>query len=205
MFNYKNVVFDMGNVLVNYDPDLVTKQYTDDPDLIREVHNVLFCSQEWLKLDAGLISEESALQSVLKRFRTEEDRSLAAKCFWDWDKYNMHPAPGMAEIIQELKARGNGVYVLSNASIRLPKVYRRVMPAAELYDGVFFSAEYRCIKPQAMIYETFLKQFNLKAGDCFFIDDLPENIEGAKDVGMGGFCYTPGRTDELRKILELPH
>ena len=205
MFTFKNVVFDMGNVLVNYDPDLVTKQYTDDPELIREVHNVLFCSQEWLKLDAGLISEESALQSVLKRFRTEEDRSLAAKCFRDWDKYNMHPAPGMAEIIQELKARGNGVYVLSNASIRLPKVYRRVMPAAELYDGVFFSAEYRCIKPQAMIYETFLKQFNLKAGDCFFIDDLPENIEGAKDVGMGGFCYTPGRTDELRKILELPH
>ena len=56
-----------------------------------------------------------------------------------------------------------------------------------------------------LIYETFLKQFRLKAGDCFFIDDLPENIEGAKDVGMGGFCYTPGRTDELRKILELPH
>ena len=129
MFTFKNVVFDMGNVLVNYDPDLVTRQYTDDPELIREVHNVLFCSQEWLKLDAGLITEESALRSVLKRFRTEEDRSLAAKCFWDWDKYNMHPAPGMAEIIQELKARGNGVYVLSNASIRLPKVYRRVMPA----------------------------------------------------------------------------
>ena len=204
MFTFKNVVFDMGNVLVNYDPDLVTRQYTDDPELIREVHNVLFCSQEWLKLDAGLITEESALRSVLKRFRTEEDRSLSAKCFWDWDKYNMHPAPGMAEIIQELKARGNGVYVLSNASIRLPKVYRRVMPAAELYDGVFFSAEYRCIKPQAMIYETFLKQFRLKAGDCFFIDDLPENIEGAEAAGMGGFCYTPGRTGELRRILELP-
>ena len=104
----------------------------DDPDLIREVHNVLFCSQEWLKLDAGIISEESALRSVLKRFRTEEDKNLAARCFWDWDKYNMHPAPGMAEIIQELKARGNGVYVLSNASIRLPKVYRRVMPAASV-------------------------------------------------------------------------
>jgi putative hydrolase of the HAD superfamily len=204
VFKYKNVVFDMGNVLVNYDPDLVTKQYTDDPALIREVHNVLFCSQEWLKLDAGLISEESALRSVLKRFRTEEGRSLAAKCFWDWDKYNMHPAPGMAEIIQELKARGNGVYVLSNASIRLPKVYRRVMPAAELYDGVFFSAEYRCIKPQAIIYETFLERFRLKAKDCFFIDDLPENIEGAEAAGMGGFCYTPGRTGELRKILELP-
>ena len=204
MFKYKNVVFDMGNVLVNYDPDLVTRQYTDDPDLIREVHNVLFCSQEWLKLDAGIISEESALRSVLKRFRTEEERSLAARCFRDWDKYNMHPAPGMAEIIQELKARGNGVYVLSNASIRLPQVYRRVMPAADLYDGVFFSAEYRCIKPQAIIYETFLKQFRLKAGDCFFIDDLPENIEGAEAAGMGGFCYTPGRIDELRRILELP-
>lgn len=67
MFTFKNVVFDMGNVLVNYDPDLVTRQYTDDPELIREVHNVLFCSQEWLKLDAGLITEESALRSVLKQ------------------------------------------------------------------------------------------------------------------------------------------
>lgn len=204
MFAYKNVVFDMGNVLVNYDPDQVTKQYTDDPERIREVHNVLFCSQEWLKLDAGLIPEEQAIRTVLKRFRTEEDRELAEKCFWDWDKYNMSPAPGMAELIRDLKDRGNGVYVLSNASIRLPGMYWKVMPAAELYDGVFFSAEYRCIKPQAMIYETFLSRFGLNAGDCFFIDDLAENIKGAEDAGMGGFCYTPGRIDELRKVLELP-
>ena len=48
------------------------------------------------------------------------------------------------------------------------------------------------------------RTLSLKAGDCFFIDDLPENIEGAEAAGMGGFCYTPGRTGELRRILELP-
>ncbi len=204
MFPYKNIVFDMGNVLINYDPDNVTRQYTDDPARIREVHNVLFCSQEWLKLDAGLLSEEDALQKVLRRFQTEEDRELAAKSFWNWDRFNMSPAPGMEELIRDLKQRGHGIYVLSNASIRLPKVYRNYMPAAELYDGVFFSAEHKCIKPQQEIYEKFLRMFHLDPAECFFIDDLPENIRGAEQAGMGGYCFGDGDLGNLRKALQLP-
>lgn len=202
---YKNIVFDMGNVLIQYDPDQVTRQYTEDPELIREIHNVLFCSGEWYLLDAGLITEDYAMEKVLKRFATEEQKELAARCFAHWHEYNMWAKPGMAEVVEELKEQGKGIYILSNASLRLPQCYRSVMPRCDLYDGVMFSAEEKCLKPQAMIYERFFARFGLKAEECFFIDDLEQNIAGAKACGMNGYVFADGDVTELRKVLGLKH
>ena len=53
---YRNIVFDMGGVLVDYTADNATWHFTDDPEIVREIHNVMFCSQEWMALDMGSIS-----------------------------------------------------------------------------------------------------------------------------------------------------
>jgi putative hydrolase of the HAD superfamily len=199
---YPNIVFDMGNVLIDYDPDKVTKHYTDDPVLIKKIHNLVFSSMEWIKLDAGLISEKVALSAMLKRFDSDAERELAKLAFLHWDHFNMWAKPGMESIVRDLKNRGHRIYILSNASLRLPKIYMNYMPAAELYDGVFFSAEYQLIKPQKEIYQTFLNTFHLDASECFFIDDLPENIAAAKSQGFGGYCFD-GNVEKLKNVLAL--
>lgn len=201
--NYKNIVFDMGNVLIEYDPDKITRKYTSDEHIIREIHNVLFCSGEWYLLDAGLITEEYALSKVLKRFENDEQRELARKCFVHWHECNMWPKPGMAEVVEALKESGHGIYILSNASLRLPQCYREVMPRWDLYDGVFFSAEEKCLKPQPLIYEKFFERFGLNPADCFFIDDLEPNIEGARACGMEGYVFDHGDVAKLREVLGL--
>lgn len=187
--SYKNIVFDMGNVLIDYDEDRVSRKFSGNEALIREVHNTVFCSSEWLKLDAGLISEEA--------------RELARKAFSQWHLYNMREKPGSAEIIRGLHERGQRIFILSNANLRLPGCYRRVMPLPELYDGVFFSAEHRCIKPQDIIYERFFRLFSLRPSECFFVDDLPENIEAASIAGMDGFVFSDGRAETLKELFEL--
>ncbi len=201
--DYKNIVFDMGDVLIEYDPDLVTKHYTDDPAVIREIHNVMFCSQEWFKLDGGLISEEVAESRWLPRMSSDAVRDIARLSFRDWDKYNMWQKPGMDEVVEALKARGQHIYILSNASLRLRTCYLDVMPRADLYDGVLFSAEVKCVKPQDVIFERFFRRFGLQPADCFFVDDLPENIAGAASVGMDGYVFRDGRAETIRKVLEV--
>lgn len=201
--SYKNIVFDMGKVLIDYDEDRVSRKFSGNEALIREVHNTVFCSSEWLKLDAGLISEEEAERRWLPRLSSEEARELARKAFSQWHLYNMREKPGIAEIIRGLHERGQRIFILSNASLRLPSCYRRVMPLPELYDGVFFSAEHRCIKPQDIIYERFFRLFSLRPSECFFVDDLPENIEAASAAGMDGFVFSDGRAEMLKELFEL--
>ena len=81
MISYKNILFDMGNVLVTYNPEWVIRRYTEDEELIREVKNIVFNSQEWFLLDAGLIEEEKAERNWMERLSSDKARELAHLSF----------------------------------------------------------------------------------------------------------------------------
>ena len=197
----KNIVFDMGKVLVGYDGGIVVDHYLQDPDAQRLVYNTIFCSQEWLWLDMGILSEEEALKRMLSRL-PEELQEAASSCFWEWDRYNMWTIKAMDPIIRRLKASGKRIYLCSNASVRLHQCYDFLLPAVDCFDGILFSAEEKCVKPQRQLYERFFARFGLKPEECFFIDDVPMNIEGARACGMDGYCFRDGDLKKLSALLE---
>lgn len=203
MISYKNILFDMGNVLVTYNPEWVIRRYTEDEELIREVKNIVFHSQEWFLLDAGLIEEEKAERNWMERLSSDKARELAHLSFQNWHLYNMKTIPGTAEIIRALKENGKEIYLLSNASMRLLSIYKEVIPAVECFSGIFYSAAHKCVKPQDIIYERFLKEYSLNPSDCFFIDDLEENISAAKAVGISGAVMKSRTAKETAEILGL--
>ena len=203
MISYKNILFDMGNVLVTYNPEWVIRHYTEDEALIREVKNIVFHSQEWLLLDAGLIEEEKAERNWMERLSSDKARELAHLSFQNWHLYNMKVIPGTAEMIRALKENGKEIYLLSNASMRLLSIYKEVIPAVECFSGIFYSAAHKCVKPQDIIYERFLKEYSLNPLDCFFIDDLEENISAAKAVGISGAVMKSRTAKETAEILGL--
>ena len=203
MISYKNILFDMGNVLVTYNPEWVIRRYTEDEELIREVKNIVFNSQEWLLLDAGLIEEEKAERNWMERLSSDKAREIAHLSFLNWHLYNMKVIPGTAEMIRALKENGKEIYLLSNASMRLLSIYKEVIPAVECFSGIFYSAAHKCVKPQDIIYERFLKEYSLKPSDCFFIDDLEENISAAKAVGISGAVMKSRTAKETAEILGL--
>ena len=203
MISYKNILFDMGNVLVTYNPEWVIRRYTEDEELIREVKNIVFYSQEWFLLDAGLIEEEKAERNWMERLSSDKARELAHLSFQNWHLYNMKVIPGTAEMIRALKENGKEIYLLSNASMRLLSIYKEVIPAVECFSGIFYSAAHKCVKPQDIIYERFLKEYSLKPSDCFFIDDLEENISAAKAVGISGAVMKSRTAKETAEILGL--
>lgn len=197
-----NIVFDMGNVLVDYVGDRVCSVFTEDRQMAREVATAVFVSPEWILLDMGVISEEEGLRKMQSRLDTEEKRQLASKSFWHWHEYNMTAKPGMEELVRELKAEGRRIYLCSNASVRLLTCYREIIPAIDCFDGVLFSADVKCLKPQKEIYAHLFNRFGLKPEECFFIDDLECNIQGGRDWGMDGYCFADGDVERLKEVLK---
>jgi putative hydrolase of the HAD superfamily len=204
MSDYKNIVFDMGKVLLDYEADRVTRHFTDDPAIIREVNLLVFHSCEWTLLDGDLISEDDAAAVFRKRASSPQVADIAEKSFRNWEKYNLYPHPGMDEIIRDLKAAGHRIYLLSNIALRFannPQMIRMI-PAYDCFDGMFFSAPHKCIKPQPMIYRMFCEEYHLKPEDCLFIDDLKGNIDAAIASGMNGYVFD-GDREKLRSFLKI--
>ena len=197
----KNIVFDMGKVLLFYDSMRVCRHFIEDEKDQEAVCTAVFVSPEWILLDMGVIPEDQALAQMCARL-PERLHEAAKLCFDNWHNYCMWKNEEMEVLVRELKAKGYHLYVCSNASVRLPAHYKEVIPAVECFDGLLFSAEVKCLKPQKEMYGHFFERFGLKPEECYFIDDLPMNIEGARTCGMDGHCFADNSMENLRKDLE---
>ncbi|WP_367568077.1 HAD family hydrolase [Lacrimispora sp.] len=196
----KNIVFDMGKVLVNYEGNKVCHHFIEDEAERKAVSAAVFDSPEWIFLDMGLMPEETALKKMQARLETDHAKEMAALCMKHWHEYNLWPIEGMEELVAELKEKGYGIYLCSNASLRLLEC-SHMIPGISHFDGTLFSAEVKYIKPQKEMYAHLFNRFGLKPEECFFIDDLPMNIEGARDCGMDGYCFADGDVKKLREVL----
>lgn len=193
----RNIIFDMGGVLLDYNPlRYISHLTTDEADaalLLREVFN----SVEWFRLDHGTIGQEDAAAAMCSRLPVRLHD--AVERLIEWWKLEVQPVEGMAELLEELKALGYGLYLLSNASVRHPEYFDR-LPSARYFDGRFVSAFYKLLKPQYDIYQAMLREFDLKPEECFFIDDSVANVEAAYCVGISGAVFD-GDVERLREVL----
>ncbi len=198
----KNIVFDMGKVLTDYQSDAVARHFIEDEKERKEVVESVFQSQEWVLLDKGVITHQEALARMQARLSAPHAKEMAALCLAHWHEYNMKPNEKMGAVVRDLKKRGFGIYLCSNASLRLLECYRQVIPAIDCFDGILFSSQEKCIKPEKEIYERLFEKFSLKPEECFFIDDLEANIQGARACGMDGYCFADQNVEKLKKVLE---
>lgn len=193
----KNILFDMGQVLIHFDRDLFMTRLgvaeEDKPLLMREV----FLSVEWVQMDRGTLVEAEAVERMCRRLPSRL-HDAADKLASMWDRPIL-PIAGMYELIQELKANGYGIYLLSNASLRQHDYWPRI-PASEFFDGTIISADEKVMKPHPDYYNRALEKFGLTAEECFFIDDVPANIEGALFCGIPGAVFH-GDVSLLRRQL----
>lgn len=193
----KNILFDMGNVLIRFDRNL----FLDRLDVSREdkalLYREVFASVEWAQMDRGSKTEATALESICKRI-PERLHEAAEEMVFRWDD-PLALIPGMYELVKELKENGYGIYLLSNASVRQHAYWPRI-PESRFFDGTLISADEHVMKPQPEIYQLCMKRFGLKAEECFFVDDMAHNVEGAIYCGLSGAVFH-GDAALLRKDL----
>ena len=194
----RNLILDMGNVMLKFEPDLFIEALgVTDPAVHRLLRREVFGSVEWVLQDWGTLTEADSSEIICARL-PEEYREMARDLIFRWDK-PIRPIDGMAELVKDCKQAGLSVYLLSNASVRLPEYWVRV-PGHEYFDGIAVSGLLHAVKPMPEIYRHVLDTYDLKAEECLFVDDMPMNVSGALQVGMQGFVFR-GNADALRQEL----
>lgn len=192
----KNIVFDVGNVLLEYNPRRVLRRLSGSPEAQEAVMQALFNAPEWLRGDEGTITQHEMIETAVARIPQYEP--LARQAFEDW-VYDMTPMPGMEALIGELKGRGYPLYLLSNFGVRFYDICHRVPLLMQIPERII-SCDWKLLKPQPEIYRLLLGTFQLSAEETLFIDDRPENIEGALSAGLRGQLFTGA--ENLRAWLQ---
>ena len=194
----KNFVFDMGNVLMDFSPDYILSRYTDDLDTIKELKRVIFTSPLWGMLDNGDISFEEASEKISKE-SPDHLRDMVEDIFSTWQNHKV-PRLDMLELVKELKSKGYGVYLCSNAAARF-YTYKDKYEVFNYFDDLVISADINISKPDVRIYEYLLEKNELNAEECLFVDDIMANVMASQKVGMFGYHYN-GNVALFREFLK---
>ncbi|MCL2301263.1 MAG: HAD family phosphatase [Firmicutes bacterium] len=198
---YPNIIFDMGGVLLDFSEARLMAYYFGHlpKGAQNQIYDAVFTSGLWRRMDRGDFDEAGTAGRICALL-PEEFHACVTDLVWNYFEA-MPPLPAN-EIIPLLKVRGQRVYLLTNAPHAFHREKYRI-PYLQLFDGVFSSCDVRLLKPDPEIYRVFLRQFNLQAQDCLFIDDMRANIEGAAQAGLAGYCYENKDLDALKRFLEL--
>jgi len=197
----RNIVFDMGMVLMQWSPMFPCLRYAKDPEKARILCENIFMHPEWgPMIDGGQMLEEDYFVHASKRMPTPELAQMCCDMAKDWTLDSLYPTSGMRAVLEELLKKGYRLYVLSNCGRHFREFQYRI-PCIDQFTGILVSAEEKLIKPDPAIYHRLLEKFDLKAEECIFIDDLQKNIDAAKAVGFEGYCFADGDVARLREHL----
>lgn len=184
----KNVIFDVGNVLV----DFRWRALMDDLGIPKTLYGTfeknMFASHWWGELDRG-VYEESEVLAKLREDNKEHYGEF--DLIWENRDKIVEPYAYSVPWIERLKSRGLNVYLLSNYPRDLFALHTECgrFPFVDKVDGKVVSGFVRMVKPDAGIYEHLMKEYGLEASECVFIDDLEKNVEAARLLGMKGIVF----------------
>lgn len=182
----RHIVFDMGQVLVNFNIGLFTDRLRLSEADAALIRREVLTTVEW----CAWIAAPSPMTMRWRGCRARLPRHLHGTAEYLVRRWNdpIVPVEGMADVARDLKNAGYDLYLLSNASTR-QHTYWHDIPGSEYFSGTFISADYRLLKPEDAIYQAFFRKFGLKPEDCLFIDDSPANIEASENAGMAGIVF----------------
>ncbi len=178
----KAILFDFGNVLLEWNPRYVYRRYFPNDETAMEQFLDEVSFMDWnAQQDKGRPFTEGV--AVLSKLFPQYSELIQA--YHDnWKESIGDPVSGTVEIMKRLKKAGYPVYGLSNWSAETFPLVREKYEFFNLLDDIVLSGEVRAIKPEPEFFEIALRRIGLPAGQCLFIDDAPANIEQARRMGF---------------------
>lgn len=181
MAKFKNIVFDLGGVVVARDPRKVSAKFVEFFSFIYEPKMPHF----WEEYDRGSYSLDRVKEIISERYGY--DRALCDEYLSTAIDLQEEIAPTKA-FIERLKVAGYKLYVLSNMSQEFIDFIHQ-LPVYDNFDGEIVSCREHVVKPEPEIYRLLLNRFSLNPAECLFIDDREDNIEAAEHEGIYGFHF----------------
>lgn len=186
MNSIKNIVFDFGGVLIDWNPRYLYRNYfNDDSEMEYFLSNV--CTGEWnteqdkgRSLDEGVDLLEGRFPQYAEAIRMYRD---------GWESMLGGEFPDSVALLEKAKSRGYGVYGLTNWSAETFPIAESKYPFLQLLDGIVVSGKERLAKPDPRIFRILTERYGLKAEECIFIDDSRANIEAAEKLGFNTVLF----------------
>lgn len=197
----KNIIFDLGNVIINYNQENIINHFTDKPEEKEYIMKKIFKSPEWMRIDLGEISLDEAATLVNER-ENYKYKDLTNDFWINW--FKTQPInEDTVNLARRLKEKGYKLYVLSNMGDTCYE-YFSSHDFFKLCDGIVISAKEHVKKPDERIFNTLLGRYNLIAEECLFIDDDDTNrsYETANRLGIQGRRVIPNNVEDIKKLLK---
>jgi putative hydrolase of the HAD superfamily len=177
----RNVIFDLGGVLLDWNPDGILATCYPDAACRQLVKEALFRHQDWRDFDRGILSEPE----LLSRVHARTGRSLVELTrVLDTVRDSLHEKSETVAILRSLHARGVPLYCLSNMPVSVFEYVRQRHGFWDAFKGIVVSGIVRMSKPERAVFEHLLSSYGIAAEETVFVDDHPPNIEGALALGM---------------------
>lgn len=176
-----NLVFDLGGVVVRWDPDAIIAGVFNDPRTRAKVKAGVFEHPDWLELDRGTLGRDEAITRAAQRTGISSSDM----------KRLLHAVPpslvvfaDTVDLLRRLKKKGYPLYCLSNMHFASIEYLEQKESFWEVFDGRVISCRLNLCKPEAGIYEHLLETYALDAADTVFIDDVQKNLDAAAKLGI---------------------
>jgi len=198
----KNIIFDIGMVLIYWNPDLVYKPYfNDDESAMHRFYDETSILLENAEIDRGRSFDESVAMLSARYPHYREPIQ-----FWKdrWVDMLDGSLEGSVTILKALHQKGYPLFALTNFSNETFPMVKNQYDFFKCFRDIVVSGDVKAIKPDSKIYQILLERNQLDPHECIFIDDRVENVEAAQDLGMQGIQFkSPDQLMRALKTLEI--
>jgi 2-haloacid dehalogenase len=200
MKKIETVIFDLGGVLIDWNPDYVYSTIFEDEKKMNDFYAEI-CTSEWNEEQDGGRSLKEATEELVARFPDHEDNIRAY--YGRWEEMLKGPIEETVEVLKEVKEKANvKLYALTNWSAETFPVALNRFEFLHWFDGRLVSGEERMRKPFPEIYQLLVRRFNIDPHTAVYIDDNDRNLSAPKEMGIETIHFS-NASDLRRKLRDL--
>lgn len=204
MEQIKNIIFDVGDVLLSYRWKYMLMDYGLSEEEAVRIGTEMFDDPEglWGLLDLGTVPQQEIIEHYCRKYPADEK---VIRWFIGHGEYMPVARPAVWELVHKLKMHGYGVYLLSNYSEELFKKHTEYADFMNDIDGLIVSYMVHKAKPDPAIYAALCEKYELNPSECLFFDDRLENVQAAISYGMQAkrVLSKEGLVEDLEKIVQV--
>jgi HAD superfamily hydrolase (TIGR01509 family) len=184
-----NIIFDLGGVVVRWQPEALLARTFDDPAICKVVHSKFLAHPDWPELDRGTLTPADAVARAARRTGLQDhlitNLLIAVPS-------SLVPIADTVELLYRLKAQGHSLYCLSNMQFASIEFLERTQGFWDVFSGKVISCRVNLCKPEATIYAHLLETCQIDAASALFVDDVEVNLAAARKFGIRTIRFESG-------------
>ena len=197
----KNLVFDLGNVLIEWNSEKILTYFEPEKERQQVLRQVIFESGVWHQTDRGERSLKEACEEVLAQLDVSY-HSAVKNILYHWYEV-VHVYSDLQERIRLWADQNYRIYILSTTCEIFYHIEKAgLLPIYPLLSGYILSSEVGVVKPEVEIYQKLLKKYNLNPVESVFIDDIQANLDTAAELGFETILST-SETENISAMEDL--